>query len=333
MPDMEGVVSEELRHRIERVLAFPTGRTAGEESTTETTPTNGQDDRCPAGGLLQDYLDQLEPEGEDDEELIFQGSESGESDADLLYDSEKETYTTPYLLFLQQARSRKRDLPVLQRKLLDDDPTEDEEKGTKATEDGREGAMGRSGYRSSVPTTFRTFSKEPPTSASNSKEPQTPASTSKEPPTPVSDDADQEHPKVYFRRASRDQTDERSKSDTGNHIEFEKHVGISGETDEEFLLENDQDEVAHDQSQKKKKKKKKKKRKKGSQGEVTDEETEEEVQKANLEELKKSIALELFRDFAKNVFAKDHPEFRLFESFEEFDKSKESDVIKAAHES
>ncbi|XP_069947837.1 serine-rich adhesin for platelets-like [Cherax quadricarinatus] len=377
VPEMEGVVSEELRQRIQRVLTFPMGRTQGEESTTDTTPTTAHDNRTPAGGLLQDYLDQLEPEGEDDE-LMFQGSESEESDADLLYDPEKESYTTPYLLYLQQARARK-EPPILHSKILEDDLIEDEtEMADRATE-GREGAMGRFGYRYSVPDTLTNSkepptsasnskepptsasnskehptsasnSKEPPTSASNSKEPPTSASTSKEPPTSASTsrepptsassskepptlashDAYQQDSKVHFRRASRDLSDESNKNGTGYHRESLKHVGISGEMEEELLQEKDEDGIVSDHNQKKKKKKR---RKKGSHGRVTSEESEEEIHKTKLEELKKSIALQLFRDFAKNVFAKEHPEFQLFESFEETDKSKDSDVSKAVQDS
>lgn len=100
--------------------------------------------------------------------------------------------------------------------------------------------------------------------------------------------------------------------------------------EEELLQEKDEDGIVSDHNQKKKKKKR---RKKGSHGRVTSEESEEEIHKTKLEELKKSIALQLFRDFAKNVFAKEHPEFRLFESFEETDKSKDSDVSKAVQDS
>ncbi|KAG7176353.1 ABC transporter F family member 4-like [Homarus americanus] len=344
VPDMEGVVSEELRHRIERVLSFPIGGDQGEESTTETTPTNGQEeDRTPAGGLLQDFLDQLEPEGEDDDELLFQGSESEESEGDLLYDPEKETYTTPYLLFLQHKGTRRRDHQALQAGILEDDSPKDEEEedeGGKTTEDGREGAMGRSGYRSSVPTTSRTLtnSKEPPTSASNSKEPPTSTSSSKEPPTPISDDdfdlQDQpEDPNVHTRRVSRDQNDEGEKSYI--HVEdrkdtSEQQVGFSEEVEGEVMPDTEESGLVTQRSQKKKKKKKKKK---GSHGEPAVEETEEEIHRNKLEELKTSIGLQLFRDFIKNVYAKDHPEFRLFESFEELDKSQDSDVLKPAVDS
>ncbi|XP_050692041.1 uncharacterized protein LOC126983355 isoform X5 [Eriocheir sinensis] len=121
IPDMEDVVSDELRQRIERVLTFPIGRSEGEELANDSCSTNGPaaHTRAATGGLLQDYLDQLHPElgegeaeedeDEDEDELLFQGPEGGEeSEADLLYDPEKEQYITTYLLFLQQLRVGRR---------------------------------------------------------------------------------------------------------------------------------------------------------------------------------------------------------------------------------
>ena len=41
IPDMDGVVSDELRYRIERVLAFPVSRGDGEGQAGESSSTNG----------------------------------------------------------------------------------------------------------------------------------------------------------------------------------------------------------------------------------------------------------------------------------------------------
>ncbi|XP_071546570.1 uncharacterized protein [Panulirus ornatus] len=352
IPDMEGVVSDELRHRIERVLSFPIGRHQGDLSTTETTPSTPiEDRRCPAGGLLQEYLDQLGPEGEEDDELVFQGSESDDSDADLLYDPEKETYTTPYLLYLQQPRAKRAEQPAFQDAALLQGNTckledEGDEHGTPGR--GREGAMGRSGYRSSVPTSSRTptnnkelptssasNSKEPPTSASNSKEPPTSASNSKGPPTSASDLEQLQTLSLHRRRPSADQGGLTAERDAVGAEAPEDPTGLCEEPNDELLTEEDDNDggtAAADPNRKKRKKKKKRRRRKSNaHREMAEEEveTEEELQKAKLEDLKKSIALSLFRDFAKNVFARDHPDFQLFDGFEDLDRSKYLNVPKA----
>ncbi|KAK4313140.1 hypothetical protein Pmani_015482 [Petrolisthes manimaculis] len=196
VPDMEGVVSEDLRQRVERVLCFPVG--GGEEGEgEESLPPDSQHHqsrpsehcplRSPAGALLQEYLDQLEPgealgEDEDEEveeELIFAGMESNEEsdEGDLILEPEGETYTTPYLLYLQHIRSRRhyhhqqqqhhhpnnnnttlRDHLTLPRQ---EEEEEVEEVAMAAEEgvalEGREGAVGRSGHRSgSLHTSSRT---------------------------------------------------------------------------------------------------------------------------------------------------------------------------------
>ncbi|XP_042871707.1 uncharacterized protein LOC122253020 [Penaeus japonicus] len=291
--DMEGVVPEELRQRIERILAFPVeGGAAGEGDILPETPptptTHMEPTRTPAGGLLQDYLDQLDPEEE--EELMFQGSESEENDDDddLLYDPEKETYTTPYLLFLQHAKSRRRDFLTHSTDLKDDlvqngetspsrdDPNEDDE--------GRDGARGRTGHRkiSSVVETTRTTTTADPTTLK----------------------------------------DEQELTETGGG--GDSLAVPAGAATTPFVP-----------SKKSKKKKKKKggNEANGGGGDDKDDkddpgagDTAEEIVRKNVEKLKKSIALTLFRDFAKTVFAQNEPGFKLFDGFEEIPEgSKDSD--------
>ncbi|ROT75047.1 hypothetical protein C7M84_006413 [Penaeus vannamei] len=270
---MEGVVPEELRQRIERILAFPVeGGAAGQgEQIPETPPTPStriEATRTPAGGLLQDYLDQLDPEEE--EELMFQGSESeeNEDDDDLLYDPEKETYTTPYLLFLQHAKSRRRDFPAQSADLSDDlvpngeassfrdDPNDED--------GGRDGARGRTGHRtiSSVVETTRTTTSADPTTLK----------------------------------------DDQELTETGGGGDSLAVPAGANETnggDDK----DDKDDAGGD--------------------------TAEEAVRKNEEKLKKSIALSLFRDFAKTVFAKNQPGFKLFDGFEELHEgSKDSDEAK-----
>ncbi|KAK3855593.1 hypothetical protein Pcinc_038021 [Petrolisthes cinctipes] len=184
VPDMEGVVSEELRQRVERVLCFPVGGAEEGEGQESLPPDSHHQSRSPAGALLQEYLDQLEPgealgededEEEVEEELIFAGMESDEEsdEGDLILEPEGETYTTPYLLYLQHIRSRRhyhhqqqhpdnnttlRDHLTLPRQ----EEEEEVEEVAMATEEGvtlegREGAVGRSGHRSgSLHTSSRT---------------------------------------------------------------------------------------------------------------------------------------------------------------------------------
>ncbi|KAK7083155.1 hypothetical protein SK128_010537 [Halocaridina rubra] len=87
IPDMEGVVSQELQRRIEAILSYPLGGLPGVEDCPEESPSQpkeyppenqNEDYNIPVGGLLQDYLDHLYPEEEDEAEndLMFQRNSS-----------------------------------------------------------------------------------------------------------------------------------------------------------------------------------------------------------------------------------------------------------------
>ncbi|XP_037792790.1 uncharacterized protein LOC119588157 [Penaeus monodon] len=274
---MEGVVPEELRQRIERILAFPVEGGAGGqgEHLPETPPTPNtriEATRAPAGGLLQDYLDQLDPDEE--EELMFQGSESEENEADddLLYDPEKETYTTPYLLFLQHAKSRRRDFATQSADLTDDLAQNGEASSSRDDEEGgRDGARGRTGHRtmSSVVETTRTTTSADPTTLK----------------------------------------DDQELTDTGGG--GDSLAVPAGATTAPFVPSV-------------KALRKEKEEDPASGGRADD--TAEETVRKNEDKLRKSVALALFRDFAKTVFAKSQPGFKLFDGFEELPEgSKDSD--------
>ncbi|XP_045118920.1 cilia- and flagella-associated protein 251-like isoform X1 [Portunus trituberculatus] len=341
IPDMEGVVGEELRLRIERVLAFPMGRGEAEEHVPDVTSTNGHpgDARSPAGGLLQEYLDQLDPEEEGEEgmeeeedELLFQGSESDrESEADLIYDSDKEQYTTPYLLFLQHNRIGRRDTRREPEPCPDDlqplrhpparEEKEDEEDGSSGR---RDGAVGRSGHRSSRATSSRT----PPTLASVTRELTDSKSNNRDPETSISSD-----------RGSKtgDSAPLRNSPLPLVSLPLSKGEEVESETEDQ-PEEEDGKAKQKDKDEKKKRKRKKKRRKMKktkSKGETTEEEEEErereqedeqrkgsnvESPEMKVESLRKSTALVLFRNFAKTVYAPRHSQFKLFSNLEDLEE-------------
>ncbi|XP_063840602.1 ABC transporter F family member 4-like isoform X2 [Scylla paramamosain] len=342
IPDMEGVVGEDLRLRIERVLAFPMGRGEAEEHVPDTTSINGHpgDARSPAGGLLQEYLDQLEPEEEEgmeeeEDELLFQGSESDrESEADLIYDSDKEQYTTPYLLFLQHARTSRRDARrepepcpddlQPQRHLPSREEKEDEEDGSSGE---RDGAVGRSGHRSSRATSSRT----PPTLASVTRELTDSKSNNRDHETSISSD-----------RGSK--TGDSAPLRNSSPLSFvplpaSKNEEAESETEDQPEEEGGdkvkQEEKDEKRKKRKRKKKKRKMKKTKSKGETTEEEEEErereqedeqrkgskfESPEMRVESLRKSTALVLFRNFAKTVYAPRHSQFKLFSSLEDLEE-------------
>ncbi|XP_063614991.1 histone acetyltransferase KAT6B-like [Penaeus indicus] len=343
---MEGVVSEELRQRIERILAFPVEGGAGGqgEHLPETPPTPStriEATRTPAGGLLQDYLDQLDPEEE--EELMFQGSESeeNEDDDDLLYDPEKETYTTPYLLFLQHAKSRRRDFATQPADLTDDLAQNGEASSFRDDEEGgREGARGRTGHRtiSSVVETTRTTTSADPTTLKDDQELTetggggdslaVPAGATTAPFVPSVKALRNEKEEDPASGGSQEEEEEEEEDE-----EEEEENGVAGE---EGTKEGKTKESKKKKSTKKKKSKKKKKKKganeanggdeKGDKDDEGADDTAEETVRKNEEKLRKSVALALFRDFAKTVFAKNQPGFKLFDGFEELPEgSKDSD--------
>ncbi|XP_045118922.1 sarcoplasmic reticulum histidine-rich calcium-binding protein-like isoform X2 [Portunus trituberculatus] len=306
IPDMEGVVGEELRLRIERVLAFPMGRGEAEEHVPDVTSTNGHP------GDARSESDR-------------------ESEADLIYDSDKEQYTTPYLLFLQHNRIGRRDTRREPEPCPDDlqplrhpparEEKEDEEDGSSGR---RDGAVGRSGHRSSRATSSRT----PPTLASVTRELTDSKSNNRDPETSISSD-----------RGSKtgDSAPLRNSPLPLVSLPLSKGEEVESETEDQ-PEEEDGKAKQKDKDEKKKRKRKKKRRKMKktkSKGETTEEEEEErereqedeqrkgsnvESPEMKVESLRKSTALVLFRNFAKTVYAPRHSQFKLFSNLEDLEE-------------
>ncbi|KAK7083154.1 hypothetical protein SK128_010536 [Halocaridina rubra] len=174
----------------------------------------------------------------------------------------------------------------------------------------RDGARGRNENRSSLPTTART--------TTNSKELQTPQSGK----TEVQEESPMKT-SVQDRRYSKVKSDKTDK---------DRHPSSLGQDDQKSKgkqSEGESGELETTEEPKKRKRRKRRKSKKEQHGAMIDEETEEEARETKMEEFKQSVALNLYRNFAKEVYIKKYPHFKLFGSFENAEKSVDTDVVKS----